>query len=144
MSGDEPLVTCEFRELEGTGRYYVVYTFAPHWRVEHLRTALQEGLQRIAQRPVDETFESIFAFNQSESFDAVNLISEVRRTISHPDNNRFAYTSIVGLQGFAHNLVDNLLDIVWRFFGDSALHIALYATLDEALDAMRERANAAK
>ncbi len=143
MTGNDALVTCEFRQLGGTDQAYFVLTFAPQWCVEHLRAALVERARIIGQRPPKELFESILIFESSESFESVNLIGEMRRALALPGSRRIVHTSVIGLGEYGHVLIDNLLDLVRRVYRGTSLHYHFYASLGDALDAMRERALAA-
>lgn len=136
-----PFVTFELCTLEAARQRYVLYTFAPHWQVKHYRAALAEGAEAIAHVPRSEKLESIFLFSEWELFAAVSLLVEARTLFADPNNERFVFTSAVGLSGLARPLVRDVLGIMHFYFSRS-LNFGFYATLDEALDAMRERVTA--
>ncbi len=141
MDSSSPTVTFELCTLEGTPQRYVLYTFAPHWRAAQLRAALAVGAQAMAQVPPDEKLESVFVFGEWEFFDAISLIGEARRLFADPNSDHFVFSSAVGLPGLSRALLRDLMGVMHFYFGNR-LGVDFYATLDEALAAMRDRAAA--
>ncbi|MBI5957409.1 MAG: hypothetical protein HY866_01650 [Chloroflexi bacterium] len=140
MGEEEKLVQAEFRQLEGTNQRYFIYTFALHWRVEDLRAAMEPGRAIVTTQLADgEKVESIFYFSQTEKFDGVNLLGEMRRMLSDPLSERFSYSSIVGLSRLTLDLVNVIVSIGKRLYHDRVT-VGFYLSLEEALAAMRERA----
>jgi hypothetical protein len=132
-------VTFELRSLEGTQQRYVLYTFAPHWRVSHFRAALATGAEAMVHVPPGEKLESVFLFGEWELFNAVSLLGEARQLFADPNSDRFVFTAAIGLPGLSRTLVHDLMGIM-RFYFNYNVGFDFYATLDEALAAMRERA----
>jgi hypothetical protein len=141
MDGTPLSVTFELCSLEGTPQRYVLYTFAPHWRVSHFRAAQARGAEAMVHVPPDEQLESLFLFGEWEFFYAVSLLREARQLFADPNSDRFVFTAAIGLPGLSRTLVRDLMGIM-RFYFNYQIEFDLYATLDEALAAMRERSAA--